>query len=103
VSGQSPMERRDRGEEALLEVGKQKARPGAAGRGSSVLVEHGGQLQFRRVGRKAVDPNGLDDAFGKELPKTSQVFLESSDHDRLKLFGLHVDASGEALWIENFE
>ena len=97
------MERLDRGEKALLEVGEQEARPGAAGRGLPVLVEHGGQSQFRRVRRQAVDPDGLDDAFRKGLPKSAEVFLEPADHDRLQLFGLDVDAPGEALRIEDFE
>ena len=97
------MERRDRGEKALLEVGEQEARPGAAGRGLPVVVEHGGQPQLGRVRRQPADPDGLDDAFRKGLPKTAEVFLEPADHDRLQLFGLDVDASGEALRIEDFE
>ena len=103
VGGQGPVVRRDRGEKALLEVGEQKARPRAAGCGLPVLIEHGGQSQFRRVRRQAVDLNGLDDALRKRLPKSAEVFLEPADHDRLQLFGLDVDAPGEALRIEDFE
>ena len=103
VGGQSPVERRDRGEKPLLKVGEQEARPGAAGRGLPVVVEHGGQAQFRGVRRQAIDLNGLDDAFGKGLAKPAEVFLEPADHDGLQLFGLDVDASGEALRIEDFE
>ena len=54
-------------------------------------------------GGQAIDLNGLDDALGKGLAKPAEVFLEPADHDRLQLFGLDVDAPGEALRIEDFE
>jgi Cytochrome P450 len=43
VGGQSPVERRDRREEALLEVGEQRTRPSAASRGLPIFVKHRGQ------------------------------------------------------------
>ena len=97
------MESRDRGEETLLEVGEQEARPGAASRGLPVVIEHGGQPQFRGVWRQSADLDGLDDAFRKRVPKAAQVFLEPPDHDRFQLLGFDVDASGEALRIQDFE
>ncbi len=39
----------------------------------------------------------------KGLPKSAEVFFEPADHDRVQFSGLDVDASGEALRIEDFE
>jgi hypothetical protein len=68
VGGQRPMKRRDRGEETLLKVREQKARPGAAGGRLPVVVEHGGQAQFSGVRRQSADADGLDDPLRKRVP-----------------------------------
>jgi hypothetical protein len=103
VGGQRPVKSLDRGGETLLKVREKKARPGVASRGLPVIVEHGGQAQFRGVERQSADVDGLDDALRKRVPKAAQVLLEPPDHDRFKLFRFDVDTAGEALRIQNFE
>ena len=103
MGGQRPVKRRDRGEEALLEVGEQEPRPRPARRGFPVVVEHRGELQLRRVRRQPADDDRLDDAFGERVSETSQVLLEPADHDRLQLLRLDVDAAGEPLRVEDLE
>ena len=103
MGGQRPMESRDRGEQTLLQVGEQEARPRAACRGLAVVVEHRGEPQLGGVRRQARDVDRLDDSLREWMTEAPEVFLEPSDHDRLQLLGLDVDAAGEPLRIEDFE
>src|SRR6185437_11282531 len=61
VGGQRPVKRRDRGEQALLKIGEQEMRLCAAGRGLTVIVEQGCELQLWSVRRQTADPDRLDD------------------------------------------
>ena len=68
-----------------------------------VFVEQSGKLQFGRVGRKSVDVY-LNDFALRETPLyLADVLLQASYDNLIAMPRRYVDATAEALRIENFE
>ncbi len=37
------------------------------------------------------------------MSKEAQVFFQSSDHDRFQLFGIDIDSTRKALWVQDLQ
>ena len=101
---------RDRREQALLQAREDE--PSLPGRldwkgGEATLAqllvvgEHGCELQLRRLGREAVEHDGLDHALREALAERAEIGLEPAHHDGLEIARTHLDAAGEALRVEH--
>lgn len=112
VHGERPGESFGGGEQALLEVGddeleldlflpRGRFEMGLAGGG--VFVQQAGERQFGRVFRKPVDVLLHHRPLWKPSGDLADVFLETPDHDFLKVLLRDGDAPGEPLGIEKFE
>src|SRR5258707_2126709 len=109
---QGARERRNRGQQALLQADEGELRErrlmGGKLRNAShaqlaVLPKLPAEHQFRSVTRQVIEHDSFDSAGWKRVPQAAQIGLETANHDRFKFLGFHLNAAFEALRVEHFE
>jgi len=45
----------------------------------------------------------FDESFWKWMSKEAQVFFQSPDHDPFQLFGIDIDSTRKALWVQDLQ
>src|SRR5690348_16987275 len=105
-----PLERRNRGQQTLLQADegefcessllwRQFGKPCLSQ--FAVGSKFSPEVQFRCVGRQPDNGDSLDLALGECLAETAQIDLQAAHHHRIEIAWSHLNAARKALRIEH--